>query len=83
MNSNGKHNRKPLRDAHQIEYWRGSRMLRDTGEGFDGAKMRIEARLAKPHNRGERALICKNKRNGSEWVREVLFDTHPDQPLPR
>lgn len=75
MNSNGKHNRRPPRDPHYIEYWRGDRMLRDTGDGFEAAKRRIELRLSKRHNKGERAIVYKN--------RVVVFDTHPGQPVPR
>ena len=40
-----------------IAYVRGDRRLADSAETMDGAKARIAARLAKRHNKGEKAEI--------------------------
>lgn len=43
-----------------IAYIRGDRRLADCAETLDGAKARIERRLAKRHNQGESAEIYTN-----------------------
>lgn len=40
-----------------IAYVRGDRRLGDSAQTLEGAKARINARLAKRHNRGERAEV--------------------------
>jgi hypothetical protein len=40
-----------------IAYLKGDRRLGDSARTLEGAKARIEARLSKPHNRGERAQV--------------------------
>jgi len=47
-------------DLYIIEYIKGDRRLRDCARSMDGAKARITARLAKRHNKGERAEVYRN-----------------------
>lgn len=41
----------------EIAYVKGARRLADSATTLEGAKARIAARAAKPHNRGEHAEV--------------------------
>lgn len=57
MNSS-KHGRKQFTGVpFVITYIKGDRRLADSARDLEGAKARISARLAKSHNRGERAEV--------------------------
>lgn len=43
--------------SYVIAYIRGERRLADSAASLESAMARIDARLAKPHNRGERAEV--------------------------
>ena len=55
MNHKDAHLQKPR--PYIIAYIRGDRRLGDSAQTLDGAKARIERRLAKRYNRGERAEV--------------------------
>jgi hypothetical protein len=42
---------------YNIAFFRGERVLLDSARSLESAKARVAARLAKRHNRGERAEI--------------------------
>lgn len=57
MNSS-KHGKKQFHGTpFVIVYIKGDRRLNDSARDLDGAKARVAARLAKRHNRGERAEV--------------------------
>lgn len=52
-----------------IRYIKGDRVLSDSARSLDDAKARISNRLAKRHNRGERAEVYRN--------RQLVHETPP------
>lgn len=59
MNSskNGQKRNQLTAAPYIITYIKGDRRLSDSARDLDGAKARIASRLAKRHNRGERAEV--------------------------